>query len=183
MKKIRVLAGPYVFSLTLTMMGGCWAAVIACMIMLSDPSTKWKSNLDKVLTYPTLFLIPFIGTCISLFWDTKWANVLVLSPTNIELRSCFKKAIILSYKEYPFIYRAIYHHSIVGAPDCGPEIVYAVLSRRRLSFFEQTHINQIRQDGNDVIKIKYSKKRYRLLLETLPPKMSRELERIFASHP
>ena len=182
MKNIRILADPYVFSLALTVMASCWATIIACIIMLSDPATRWKSELDKLLTYLTLILIPLAGTCISLFCDTKWANVLTLTPKHIELRSCFKKPVLYSYKEYPFVYRATYRHSILGAPDHGHEIVYLVLSRHRLSFFEQTHINHVKYSGSDVIKIKYSKKRFPLLLEPLPPKLRREVERTFAPY-
>ena len=117
---------------------------------------------------------------ISLFRDTRWANILVLSPEKIELRSCFKKPITYEYQEFPYIYRASYRHCLAGTPDAGPVIVYLVLSRR-LSSFENTHINQV-TSPTDVIKIKFSKKRYQALLEYMPPKLSREVARAFASY-
>lgn len=118
---------------------------------------------------------------ISLFRDTRWANILVLSPEKIELRSCFKKPITYEYQEFPYIYRASYRHCLAGTPDVGPVIVYLVLSRLRLSSFENMHINQV-TSPTDVIKIKFSKKRYQALLEYMPPKLSREVARAFASY-
>lgn len=118
---------------------------------------------------------------IPLFWETRWVNILVLSPEKIELRSCFKKPITYEYQEFPYIYRASYRHCLAGAPDVGPVIVYLVLSQRRLSSFEKTHINQV-TSPTDVIKIKFSKKRYQALLEYMPPKLSREVARTFASY-
>ncbi len=58
-------------------------------------------------------------------------------------------------------------------------IVYLVLSRRRLSSFEKTHINRV-TSATDVIKIKFNKKRFQALLENMPPKLSREVARTFA---
>ena len=118
---------------------------------------------------------------IPLFWETRWVNILVLSPEKIELRSCFKKPITYEYQEFPYIYRASYRHCLAGAPDVGPVIVYLVLSRRRLSSFEKTHINQV-PSPPEVSKIKFSKKRYQALLEYMPPKLSREVARTFASY-
>ncbi len=50
--------------------------------------------------------------CASLFVDTRWANILVLSPEKIELRSCFKKPVTYEYQEFPYIYRASYRHCL-----------------------------------------------------------------------
>lgn len=119
--------------------------------------------------------------CASLFVDTRWANILVLSPEKIELRSCFKKPVTYEYQEFPYIYRASYRHCLAGAPDIGPVIVYLVLSRRRLSSFEKTHINRV-TSATDVIKIKFNKKRFQALLEYMPPKLSREVARTFAPY-
>ena len=119
--------------------------------------------------------------CASLFVDTRWANILVLSPEKIELRSCFKKPVTYEYQEFPYIYRASYRHCLAGAPDTGTVIVYLVLSRRRLSSFEKTHINRV-TSATDVIKIKFNKKRYQALLEYMPPKLSREVARTFAPY-
>ena len=119
--------------------------------------------------------------CASLFVDTRWANILVLSPEKIELRSCFKKPVTYEYQEFPYIYRASYRHCLAGAPDIGTVIVYLVLSRRRLSSFEKTHINRV-TSSTDVIKIKFNKKRFQALLEYMPPKLSREVARTFAPY-
>lgn len=181
MKKIRIIADPYLFSLALTAMTMLWAGVLAFAIDGADPSTRWRSETDKILSYCTFFLLAIAATCISLFGDTRWANILVLSPEKIELRSCFKKPVTYEYQEFPYIYRASYRHNLAGAPDIGPVIVYLVLSRRRLSSFEKTHINQV-TSPTDVIKIKFSKKRYQALLEYMPPKLSREVARTFASY-
>ncbi len=180
MKRIRILADPYLFALTLLVIISCWRAVVFVSILSADPSL-WKNEQDKVISLGVFILPVLAGSCLSLFWDTRWANVLVLSHQKIELRSCFKKPVVYAYEEYPYIYRATYRHSIVGAPDVGPEIVYLVLSRRRLSSFEKTHINQV-SSATDVIKIKFSKSRYQLLMESMPPKLSREVERTFAPY-
>ncbi len=130
------------------------------------------------LLFVVIMLAPI---CASHFVDTRWANVLVLSPAKIELRSCFKKPVTYEYQEFPYIYRASYRHCLAGAPDIGTVIVYLVLSRRRLSSFEKTHINRV-TSATDVIKIKFNKKRYQALLEYMPPKLSREVARTFAPY-
>ena len=179
-KKIRIIADPYVFSLAVFVMSVGWASGAACAIMGNDPSL-WKCEQDKIYAACLIFLPLLAATCISQFWDTRWANVLVLSPEKIELRSCFKKPVTYEYQEFPYIYRASYRHNLAGAPDIGPVIVYLVLSRRRLSSFEKTHINRV-TSATDVIKIKFSKKRYQALLEYMPPKLSREVARTFAPY-
>lgn len=97
-----------------------------CAIVLAErPDKDLTPYLGELLFY-SLVLAP---VCVSLFVDTRRANVLVLSHQKSELRSCFKRPLIYAYEEYPYIYRATYRHSIVGAPDVGPELVYLVLSR------------------------------------------------------
>ena len=178
-KKIRIIADPSLFSLTLTVMIMACGALAWFLWMSHD--AFWTSEADKIAGELTFFVLILTPISISLFWDTRWANVLVLSPEKIELRSCFKKPITYEYQEFPYIYRASYRHNLAGAPDVGPVIVYLVLSRRRLSSFEKTHINQV-TSPTDVIKIKFSKKRYQALLEYMPPKLSREVARTFASY-
>lgn len=179
MKKIRIIADPSLFSLTLTVMIMACGALAWFLWMSHD--AFWTSEADKIAGELTFFVLILTPISISLFWDTRWANVLVLSPEKIELRSCFKKPVTYEYQEFPYIYRASYRHNLAGAPDIGPVIVYLVLSRRRLSSFEKTHINQV-TSPTDVIKIKFSKKRYQALLEYMPPKLSREVARTFASY-
>ena len=178
-KKIRIIADPSLFSLTLTVMIMACGALAWFLWMSHD--AFWTSEADKIAGELTFFVLILTPISISLFWDTRWANVLVLSPEKIELRSCFKKPITYEYQEFPYIYRASYRHNLAGAPDIGPVIVYLVLSRRRLSSFEKTHINQV-TSPTDVIKIKFSKKRYQALLEYMPPKLSREVARTFAPY-
>ena len=178
-KKIRIIADPYLFSLTLFGFFASFAAIAAFFLLTHDAS--WTSRKGKVFGELLFVAIMLAPICASLFWDTRWANVLVLSPEKIELRSCFKKPITYEYQEFPYIYRASYRHNLAGAPDIGPVIVYLVLSRRRLSSFEKTHINRV-TSATDVIKIKFSKKRYQILLENMPPKLSREVARTFAPY-
>ncbi len=178
-KKIRIIADPSLFSLTLTVMIMACGALAWFLWMSHD--AFWTSEADKIAGELTFFVLILTPISISLFWDTRWANVLVLSPEKIELRSCFKKPVMYEYQEFPYIYRASYRHCLAGAPDVGPVIVYLVLSRRRLSSFEKTHINQV-TSPTDVIKIKFSKKRFQILLENMPPKLSREVARTFAPY-
>lgn len=179
MKKTRIIADPYLFSFTI------FGTVMACgalawsLWMAHDAS--WSSESGKIVGELMIWTIVLGVVGIPLFWETRWVNILVLSPEKIELRSCFKKPITYEYQEFPYIYRASYRHCLAGAPDVGPVIVYLVLSQRRLSSFEKTHINQV-TSPTDVIKIKFSKKRYQALLEYMPPKLSREVARTFASY-
>ena len=179
MKKIRIIADPYLFSLTLTALAMGCGGMAWCFWMSHD--VFYVSETDKIWAKIMLWALTIGIVAIPLFWETRWANVLVLSPEKIELRSCFKKPVTYEYQEFPYIYRASYRHYLAGAPDVGPVIVYLVLSRRRLSSFEKTHINQV-TSPTDVIKIKFSKKRYQALLEYMPPKLSREVARTFASY-
>ena len=179
MKKIRIIADSYLFSLTLFGIILCFIALAVLYAMSSDVN-DWVSRSDYIIGQLIIFTITLAPVVGSLFLDTRWANILVLSPEKIELRSCFKKPVTYEYQEFPYIYRASYRHCLAGAPDIGPVIVYLVLSRR-LSSFEKTHINQV-TSPTDVIKIKFSKKRYQALLEYMPPKLSREVARTFASY-
>ena len=179
MKKTRIIADPYLFSLTLGGFFAGFAAIIAFFLLTHDAS--WTSRKGQVFGESLFVAVMLAPICASLFVDTRWANILVLSPEKIELRSCFKKPVMYEYQEFPYIYRASYRHCLAGAPDVGPVIVYLVLSRRRLSSFEKTHINRV-TSATDVIKIKFSKKRYQALLEYMPPKLSREVARTFASY-
>lgn len=178
-KKIRIIADPYLFLLALNAMTMLCGATVAFFWITHDAS--FTSETDRIGVKLTMLAMALTPISISLFWDTRWANVLVLSPEKIELRSCFKKPVTYEYQEFPYIYRASYRHNLAGTPDVGPVIVYLVLSRRRLSSFEKTHINQV-TSPTDVIKIKFSKKRYQALLEYMPPKLSREVARTFASY-
>ena len=177
-KKIRIIADPYLFLLTLFMMGIAWFSFVIFSVLAA--AGKWAHESDKIIAYCLYILMITGGCCISLFWDTRWANILVLSPEKIELRSYFKKPVTYEYQEFPYIYRASYRHNLAGAPDIGTVIVYLVLSRR-LSSFEKTHINRV-TSATDVIKIKFNKKRYQALLEYMPPKLSREVARTFAPY-
>ena len=184
MKRIRILADPYLFVLTAIALIAVWSVATVIIVLTSKGCYLTNGQLTRTtraIVWMFFVAMALSGSIISFFVDTRWANVLVLSHQKIELRSCFKKPVVYAYEEYPYIYRATYRHSIVGAPDVGPEIVYLVLSRRRLSSFEKTHINQV-SSATDVIKIKFSKSRYQLLLESMPPKLSREVERTFAPY-
>ena len=182
MKKIRIIADPYLFSLTMTGFIGAWGIVVIVIISTSKDIYIINGQFTestRAFYWGILIVSALIITMTAFIVNTRWTNVLVLDRENIELRSCFKKPVAYEYREFPYIYRASYRHNLVGAPDLGPVIVYIVLSRRRLTDFEKTHINQV-NSTTDLIKIKFNQKRYRLLLENMPPKLSRELERTFA---
>ena len=100
MKRIRILADPYLFVLTLAAIIASCAALAFFLVMTSDVNS-WTSKRDKVLGELLFFAMMLAPICISFFVDTRWANVLVLSHQKIELRSCFKKPVVYAYEEYP----------------------------------------------------------------------------------
>lgn len=108
------------------------------------------------------------------YWTIpQWFIKIIFLPDGIRIKAARKKPTVRPYKYYQYVYKASYWH---GSP-IGIGIIkdYIVISHRRLNDAELCNINQV-AGSTDIIKIKYSPKTYRTLMDTLPREMAYKLK-------
>ena len=101
----------------------------------------------------------------------RWSVTLTFDFESIRYKTAFRKEFVRPYESYPYVFRASYTH-VCYKP------VFIVFANRRLSSYEQTHINQV-GIADDMIKIRYSKKTLMRMLEVLPPRPRSQLAGCF----
>lgn len=99
---------------------------------------------------------------------------LIFDKDGISFPSAFKKREFVPYIQYSHVYLGFYAHGFSGFP-----VTYIVLSTRFLSSNQLAQVNELTQ-STDVVKLRFSKRRYKLLHELLPIKQSLMLERVCA---
>lgn len=97
---------------------------------------------------------------------------ITLYSDRIEFKSPFCKRQVKSYYCFPDLYRASY--SWFGKHE------YIILTNQRYSYEELTRANWIFGD-EDTIKIRYTKKAHKILLEMLPKRQKSALIRCFGT--
>ena len=100
---------------------------------------------------------------------------MVFTKDGIEYRQIFRKTEVHTYKEYPYVNKALY-------PYYGLPMYYMVLSNRRLRDAELCQINNVRV-GPGMIKIRYNKKNYERLLSIVPSRIALSLQAQFKDIP
>ena len=102
----------------------------------------------------------------------RWYTRITLLPESVVIKTALRHPVERQYKYYQYVYKAWYWH---GSPiGIGKNVEYIVISHRRLCDEELVSINQLSPD-NDVLKIRYSPKTYRSLIEILPEEMQYKL--------
>ena len=108
----------------------------------------------------------------------EWANVVTITEDGLLEGPFFTKRKFHPYSDYPLVYCTSYVHGMIGSPDAGPRRMFIVLTDQRLSDAEKENINLVRSSRR-LVKIKYSKKRYTLLMEILPQNLKAQLAAAF----
>ena len=161
MRKIRLFCDP----MLVTMANVWWFLIIpfCTTIFIEAFFFSENSNLDTALDLVLAVLICLIPiSCYLIF--PKAASVqysyVVITPIGINMVSPFKEKATYSYKDFKSIKIAYYTHLY-------EKRYFLVLSRDFISMRDLTHINQLRCSDR-VVKIKITKRRYRILCEILP---------------
>ncbi len=177
-RTIRLIADPFILlmAMILLLVFLAFTAWIVIFTELELLSTESKIGLELTFVIPTII---YIGTLI--FISPQWSTIIILSREGIQCCALFRKRQFFQYDNFPLIYRTSYYHGAMGVPSLGSEVVYIVLSSRRLNNVEQGNINQVKNlDG--CIKIKYSRIRYEKLLTILPQEKSSQLKAVFSAY-
>lgn len=161
MKRIRLFCDP----MLVTMANIWWFLIIpfCTTIFIEGFFFSESSNLDTasdIVISALLCLLPV--SCYLIF--PKAASIqysyVVITPTGIIMVSPFKEKATYSYKDFKSIKIAYYRHLY-------EKRYFLVLSRGFISMRDLTHINQLKC-SDSVVKIKITKRRYRILCEILP---------------
>lgn len=161
MKRIRLFCDP----MLVTMANIWWFLIIpfCTTIFIEGFFFSESSNLDTasdIVISALLCLLPV--SCYLIF--PKAASIqysyVVITPTGIIMVSPFKEKATYSYKDFKSIKIAYYRHLYENR-------YFLVLSRGFISMHDLTHINQLKC-SDSVVKIKITKRRYRILCEILP---------------
>lgn len=101
---------------------------------------------------------------------------IIFSEDNIQLKRPFRKATVLPYKAFPYIYCGGYFHANIAG--IGAPVFYIVFTRKWMS---QDELSQLNQMGNsdEGFKIRYSEKTFDKLCEVLPSKACFNLRAAF----
>ena len=119
-------------------------------------------------------LIPICSIVINCFETDRWCLMLTFDRDGVLYKPLFRKGTRIQYSNYPRIQYAYYMH---GNMFAAYKVNFFVFTNRRLSNEELTQINQV-APSSDLIKIRYTRKTYKKLLEALPPSIALEVKQI-----
>ncbi len=108
----------------------------------------------------------------------RWFLLITFDENGVTYRPLFRKGIQMKYSDYPRIQYAYYMH---GNGVAAYKVHFFVLTDRRLSYAESSHINDVAPAQN-LIKIRYTRKTYQKLISVLPPTISFEIELIYKTY-
>jgi hypothetical protein len=152
--------------------------VIACLLFAGPIYMYYNYGYSSCeifhLSVATICLLIMIGS------SPRWLAIITLTKDLLIIYRPFHKTIHAHYKDYPFIINASYFHSGPGG-TMGTEPAFIVLSKKLLSSYERTNINQLGL-SDSILKIPYNKKNYDKLMEMLPTKQAKDLEAKFKDY-
>ena len=171
MTKKRILADPYlalcglvigviVFSLCILMVG----AIQVDFFTFTTESGKIGGQLIF-----TFLAIAWVAAMFQL--SKQWFLIITFTEQSVFFwypLSKGKKE--KSYKDFPNVYRCFFWN--------GYQRYYIVLTNQKLTDYQMSHINQVSNNHN-LIKLRYTRKNYEVLLEVLPKKQRGEMLRCF----
>ena len=105
----------------------------------------------------------------------QWYSRFTFSPDGVIIKIPFKKSVVKSYTDFPYIRIGAYFHGVAGTP-LGSWRKFIVFSDRSLEKNELSGINNV-VCSNKLIKIKFSERTYQKLCAILPPNSLSMLER------
>lgn len=140
---------------------------------------------EIAMVTPFLFIEFWVGVFL-MFWvifsivvacciTERWCLMIVLDAEGILYKPLFRSGRRLKYSNYPRVQYAYYMHgNWLGAY----KVHFFVLTNKRLSDEELSHINEV-APSIDLLKIRYTRRNYRKLVEALPPSIAAEIEGIY----
>ena len=136
--------------------------LISGFIWLHDPLGIW------------FMLLMMCSVVISCCITERWCLMITFERDGVLYKPLFRKGTRIQYSNYPRIQYAYYMH---GNMFAAYKVNFFVFTNRRLSNEELTQINQV-APSSDLIKIRYTRKTYKKLLEALPPSIALEVKQI-----
>ncbi len=171
-QRITFLSDLAVFVLAAYVLATGWIFSAGCIVMDGVPWT---------VSFFICFLVAILTgllVYVALTGANDWANVVTIAEEGIWEGPFFTKRKFHPYSDYPLVYCTSYVHGMIGSPDVGPKRMFIVLTDQRLSDAEKENINLVRS-SRKLVKIKYSKKRYAMLMEILPQNLKAQLAAAF----
>lgn len=168
-RKLSIIADPWTLllgALCMTIViGGCAGVILFCWI-----TGDRKDILGSLAVFGTMGVLAVLTGILAL---PRWLTRITFRPESVIIKTALRRPVERPYKYYQYVYRAWYWH---GSPvGLGMNVAYIVISHRRMRDEELTNINQPAPSA-DVIKIHYSPKTYRKLMEILPREMRYKLK-------
>jgi len=171
-KKILLISNPYLLIAGLLW---CFISVIISIVIIFvlESGNYAKSDFDKKIVQIIFGGLGIIIISATLSCLKNWLTIICFKNMIIFYSPC-KKTRSVSYDCYHYVYLAHYIHRNIFR--MGYKCKYIVISQFRLSDFDLQHINKV-PTNIEVIKLKYSKKRWLLLLNVLPPVLRKQMEK------
>ena len=122
-----------------------------------------------------IMLLAILAIVTSCRITERWCLMITFDQDGVLYRPLFRRGIRLKYSNYPRIQYAYYMH---GNMIAAYKVNFFVFTNRRLSHEELTQINEV-APSSDLIKIRYTRKTYKKLIEALPSSIAFEVEQIY----
>ena len=122
-----------------------------------------------------IMLLAILAIVTSCCITERWCLMITFDQDGVLYRPLFRRGIRLKYSNYPRIQYAYYMH---GNMIAAYKVNFFVFTNRRLSHEELTQINEV-APSSDLIKIRYTRKTYKKLIEALPSSIAFEVEQIY----
>lgn len=169
-KKLRIISDPFLF---------CGALILQCIPWAFLIFFAWHGVWQGVLVFGIIAGV-LTGALVyaTMVGANEWANIVTVTEKGVWEGPFFRRRHFHPYGELPLVYCTSYVHGMIGSPDAGPRRMFIVLTDQRLSDVEKENINLARSSRR-LVKIKYSKKRYALLMEILPQNLKAQLSAAF----
>ncbi len=169
-RKLRIVSDPFLFCGAIILQLGAWVAPVLCVW-----NGAWMGLLVTGIPAGTLTGVLVYAAIVG---ANEWANIVTVTENGVQEGPFFLRRHFHSYGELPLVYCTSYVHGMIGSPDVGPKRMFIVLTDQRLSDAEKENINLVRS-SRKLVKIKYSKKRYAMLMEILPQNLKAQLAAAF----
>lgn len=161
MKKCTVFANE-VLMYTYIVYHAVMLLISGMMTWLVDPLCGWL--------FPMVIFSIVVSCCVT----ERWCLMITFDQDGVLYKPLFRKGIRLKYSNYPRIQHAYYMH---GNLIAAYKVNFFVFTNRRLSHEELTQINEV-APSSDLLKIRYTQKNYKKLIEALPSSVAIDVKRI-----
>lgn len=171
MKQKRILADPYLALCGLVIGVVVFSLCILMVRAIQMDFFIFKTENGKIggqLIF-SFFAVAWLAAMLQS--SRQWFLMITLTEQSIYFWSPLSKGVQAKrYRDFPNVYRCFFWN--------GNQHCYIVLTSQKLTDYQITHINQV-SNNCDLIKLRYTRKNYEILLEMLPKKQRGEMLRCF----